>query len=50
LWEGHSPHRGRRRGKDAIVQALDEVEDIEAHADLVVDDTNLNTLLDQLDL
>ncbi len=36
--------------KMRLFQALDEVEDIEAHADLLVDGTNLTALLDSLDM
>jgi hypothetical protein len=36
--------------KMRLFQALDEVEDIEAHPDLLVDGTNLGALLESLDL
>jgi hypothetical protein len=36
--------------KMRLFQALDEIEEVEAHADLEVDAANLNELLGQLDL
>ena len=36
--------------KMRLFQALDEIEDIETHAELSVDDTNLKALLDGLDV
>jgi len=36
--------------KMCLFQALDEIEDIETHPNLVVDDTNLDELLGKLDL